>query len=85
MAQRINILLVEDSPSDVRLTQEALKDTKIPHELFVVNDGEQAMMYLRECLEQGTSHVPNVILLDLIMPLKLGHVVLAELKILWKP
>jgi two-component system, chemotaxis family, response regulator Rcp1 len=80
MAQRINILLVEDSPSDVRLTQEALKDTKIPHEMFVVNDGEQAMAYLKECHERGHSHLPNVILLDLNMPKKNGHEVLAEIK-----
>jgi two-component system, chemotaxis family, response regulator Rcp1 len=80
MAQRIKILLVEDSPSDVRLTQEALKDTKIPHEMFVVNDGEQAMAYLKECYERGASHVPNVILLDLNMPKKNGHEVLAEIK-----
>ena len=80
MPQRISILLVEDSPSDVRLTQEALKDTKIPHELFVVNDGEQAMMYMKECMEHGASHLPNMILLDLNMPKKNGHEVLAEIK-----
>jgi two-component system response regulator len=80
MARKISILLVEDSPSDVRLTEEALKDTKLPHELFVVNDGEQAMSYLFDCKEQGASHLPEVILLDLNMPKKNGHEVLAEIK-----
>jgi two-component system, chemotaxis family, response regulator Rcp1 len=80
MTKGLSILLVEDSPSDIRLTQEALKDTKIPHELFVVNDGEQAMAYLFECKERGASHLPQVILLDLNMPKKNGHEVLAEIK-----
>ena len=81
MADKIRILLVEDSPSDVRLTQEALLDSKTEHELNVVNDGEQALDYLRDAKERGASHLPDVILLDLNMPRKNGHEVMAEIKL----
>ena len=77
--KRIEILLVEDSPSDVRLTQEALKDTDLTYELTVVNDGEQGVDYLMKS-KAGTTKKPDLILLDLNMPKKNGHEVLAEIK-----
>lgn len=78
MSNNTRILLVEDTPSDVRLTKEALKDCKLEHSLHVVNDGEQAMDYLRSVA--GTDEQPDLLLLDLNMPKKNGHEVLAEMK-----
>ena len=76
----IEILLVEDSPADVRLTQEALKEGKIHNNLNVVGDGEEAMDYLYRRGEYSDSVRPDLILLDLNLPRKDGREVLAELK-----
>src|ERR1700679_3170390 len=80
MAETIKILLVEDSPSDVRLTEEALKEANVQHELTIAHDGYQAIEVLNSLKQKGASHLPNVILLDLNMPKKNGHEVLAEIK-----
>jgi two-component system, chemotaxis family, response regulator Rcp1 len=77
MAEKVEILLVEDTPSDVRLTQEALKDSNLDYNLNVATDGEEAMDYFRK--HAGTAQQPQIILLDLNMPRKNGHEVLAEL------
>ena len=77
MPDRIHVLLVEDTPSDVRLTKEALIDSGLEHELSVVNDGEQAMDFLKTHLSPDQR--PDLILLDLNMPKKNGHEVLKEL------
>jgi chemotaxis family two-component system response regulator Rcp1 len=76
---RIEILLVEDSASDVRLTQEALKSSSLNYNLSVVSDGEEAMKYL-SCTKDASKSKPDVILLDLNMPKKNGHEVLTEIK-----
>jgi two-component system, chemotaxis family, response regulator Rcp1 len=76
----LQILLVEDSPGDVRLTQEAFKDTQVHIDLHVAMDGAEAMAFLRR---EGTlSNVPrpDLILLDLNLPKKDGREVLAEIK-----
>ena len=76
----IEILLVEDSPGDVRLAQEALKDSKIVNTLHVVGDGVEAMAFLRrEGKYQGVPR-PDLVLLDLNLPRKDGREVLAEVK-----
>ena len=64
MGKKIEILLVEDTPSDVRLTEEALKRSDLVYNLEVVNDGEQAMSYLNKAKDD--SALPGVILLDLM-------------------
>lgn len=79
MTKRIEILLVEDTPSDVRLTQEALKDSGLTYNLNVVTDGVQAVQYLRETYG-GDKPVPDLILLDLNMPKKNGHEVLQDMQ-----
>ena len=76
----IKILLVEDSPGDVRLTREVLKDAKVLNELSVVGDGVEAMSFLRRQGEYAGTARPDLILLDLNLPRKDGREVLAEIK-----
>ncbi|MFC2061018.1 response regulator [Elusimicrobiota bacterium] len=76
----INILLVEDNPGDVRLAQEALKDSKLKNNLHVVTDGEQALEYLRQQENYSVAELPDMILLDLNLPKKDGREVLVEIK-----
>ena len=76
----INILLVEDNPGDIRLTQEVLKESKIINRLDVVMDGEEAILYLKKTGKYKDSISPDIILLDLNLPKKDGREVLAEIK-----
>jgi chemotaxis family two-component system response regulator Rcp1 len=76
----IEILLVEDNPGDVRLTQEAFREGKVANKLSVVNDGVEAMAFLRQENEYASAPRPDIILLDLNLPKKDGREVLAELK-----
>jgi len=76
----IEVLLVEDSPGDVRLTREALKDAKVHISLHVASDGIEAMAYL-ECEGPHLNAIrPDLILLDLNLPRKDGRQVLKEIK-----
>ena len=79
MTRSLRILLVEDSPSDVRLIREALKDTPVSIHLTVAQDGVEATDYLNQT-ECGNSIRPDLILLDLNLPRKNGREVLAEVK-----
>ena len=76
----IEILLVEDSPSDVRLTIEALKDAKVRNHLSVVSDGVEAVSFLKKVGKYADSPRPDLILLDLNLPKKDGREVLKEIK-----
>jgi len=76
----IEILLVEDSPGDVRLTQEAFKDAKVLNNLHVVWDGVEALRFLNREGEYAEAPRPDLILLDLNLPKKDGREVLAEIK-----
>ena len=78
--ETIHILLVEDNPGDVRLTEEALKDSKVHIRLDVVMDGVEAMDYLRRAGKYANASRPDIILLDLNLPRKDGRTVLAEIK-----
>lgn len=78
--QNIEILLVEDNPGDVRLTKEALKDNKVRNNLTVVEDGVEAMSFLRREGRYTGSPRPDLILLDLNLPKKDGREVLSEIK-----
>ena len=79
-ARPVDILLVEDNPADVRLTQEALKEGKMANDLHVVSDGEQAVQFLRRQDAFADAPRPDLILLDLNLPKKSGRDVLAEIK-----
>jgi chemotaxis family two-component system response regulator Rcp1 len=78
-AKPVDILLVEDNPGDVRLTQEALKDAKLKINLHVVNDGVEAMSFLRRKGQYAARPRPDIVL-DLNLPKKDGREVLAEIK-----
>lgn len=76
----MQILLVEDNPGDIRLTQEALKEGSIRNELHVVKDGVEAIDYLKRKGKYTNQSTPDIILLDLNLPRKDGREVLAEIK-----
>lgn len=74
------ILLVEDSPTDVLMTREVLSQSRLLNCLEVVNDGLEAMAFLRRNEPYANARRPDLILLDLNMPKKDGREVLAEIK-----
>ncbi len=80
LGRAIEILLVEDSPSDTDLTVAALAAAKVANRLSVVEDGVQAMQFLRREGEYASAPRPDLILLDLNLPRKDGREVLSELK-----
>jgi CheY-like chemotaxis protein len=79
-SKAVEILLVEDSPGDVRLTIEALKEAKVTNNLSVVQDGVEAMDFLQQKGSYKDATRPDLILLDLNLPRKDGREVLAEIK-----
>jgi len=76
----IEILLVEDSPGDVRLTIEALKEAKVKNNLTVAKDGVEAVDFLLKKNQFKDATRPDLILLDLNLPRKDGRELLAEIK-----
>ncbi|MDD3797622.1 MAG: response regulator [Novosphingobium sp.] len=76
----IEILLVEDNPADIRLTQEGLKEAKVTNNLHAVTNGRDALdfLYRREAYTDAPR--PDLVLLDLNLPGLSGHSVLAEIK-----
>lgn len=75
-----DVLLVEDNPSDVYLTQVAFRRSRTESEIHVVEDGIQAMAFLRRELPYANAPRPDLVLLDLNLPRKDGYKVLAEMK-----
>lgn len=78
--KEVEVLLVEDNPGDVRLTMEALKEAKMHNRVSVVQDGMEAMDFLRKRGKFADATRPDLILLDLNLPRKNGREVLAEIK-----
>jgi two-component system, chemotaxis family, response regulator Rcp1 len=76
----IEVLLVEDNPADVRLTQEAFRECRIANNLRVVQDGVEAMEYLARRGRYKDAPRPDLVLLDLNLPRKSGREVLEEIK-----
>lgn len=79
-ARLVEILLVEDNPADVRLTQVAIKKSKIANKLHIVNDGIEALNFLKKKEQYKNMPRPDLILLDLNLPRKNGFEVLKEIK-----
>jgi two-component system, chemotaxis family, response regulator Rcp1 len=77
----IEVLLVEDSAGDVRLTREAFKDAKVHINLHVASDGAEAMAFLKHDGVHANAPRPDLILLDLNLPKKDGREVLEEIKV----
>lgn len=76
----VNILLIEDNPGDVRLTQEAFKEGNLGVNLSVVMDGVEAVYYLRKTGKYTEVTTPDLILLDLNLPKRDGREVLEDIK-----
>ena len=79
----LTVLLVEDNPRDVRLTQRAFQQAGLTHDLRVVRDGDEALLYLHHegaYAEPGAAPRPDVILLDLNLPRMGGHELLRRIK-----
>lgn len=74
------VLLVEDNPADVRMIREALAVSRLPHRLYVVEDGEQALDFLARTGAYADAPVPDLMLLDLNIPRINGHEVLERLR-----
>jgi CheY-like chemotaxis protein len=78
--KRIHVLLVEDNPGDIRLTQEAFSQAQRPIELHVATDGVEALDFLHGRGQFSDAPRPDLVLLDLNLPRKNGREVLAEIK-----
>jgi CheY-like chemotaxis protein len=76
----LNLLLVEDDPGDVLMTREALSGAKVLHELFVVDNGESAIQFLRNEGDHAGAPRPDLIFLDLNLPRLDGREVLSIVK-----
>jgi two-component system, chemotaxis family, response regulator Rcp1 len=78
--KNLRILIIEDSPSDAELAVEAFKQSKLSNEIAVMDDGKEALLYLRRKGKYLNAHRPDLILLDLNMPKLHGLAVLKEIK-----
>ncbi len=78
--RKLSILLVEDNLGDIRLTREALEESKISYRLHVVRDGVESLTFLRKKKFYKDVDLPDVIFLDLNLPKKNGRKVLTEIK-----
>jgi chemotaxis family two-component system response regulator Rcp1 len=76
----INVLMIEDNPDDVFLAQEALKEFNAPVNMITVENGLEAILFLRQKDKYKDVSLPDLILLDLNLPKKNGRQVLAEIK-----
>ena len=80
MVHPIEILLVEDNPGDARLAKEALKESKLKNNLYIADDGVEAMDFLNKKGKYKDMPRPDLVILDLNLPRKDGREVLNEIK-----
>ncbi|MFQ6090834.1 MAG: response regulator [Candidatus Bipolaricaulia bacterium] len=79
-SKKLKILLVEDDPNDVKLTERALSRSSVKSELFVTRDGQEALDFLYKQGQFADAPRPDLIFLDLKLPKVDGHEVLAKIK-----
>ncbi len=79
-SQMINVLLIEDDPEDVDLTEEALAQSRVMVKLSVVHDGEEALAYLNQEGKYANQQLPDLIWLDLNLPGMSGQEILQEIR-----
>lgn len=79
-ARPIEILLVEDNAEEAEMTMNALRDGRVRNRIHWVDDGEEALSFLRRQGRHGGAARPDLVLLDLRLPRMSGHEVLAEIK-----
>ncbi len=78
--KKFKVLMIEDNPGDVLLTSEALKESKFVVDIEVINNGKEGVDFLFQRGDFQTSIRPDLVLLDINLPLKTGHQVLQEIK-----
>ncbi len=78
--RQYDILMVEDNPADVRLAMEVWREAEVRHRLSVVQDGEAAMAFLRRGGAYARAPRPDIVFLDLNLPLQDGRELLAKIK-----
>ena len=78
--KRKRLLLVEDNPGDIRLTQEAIKECQIDIDMDVISDGDKVMSFLNKEGEYADAEKPDIIMLDLNLPKRNGIEILREIK-----
>jgi two-component system, chemotaxis family, response regulator Rcp1 len=78
--KQLEILLIDDSPGDVRMTQLALEAAGIPHRLHVASSGEQGLLFLLQDGEHAAAPRPDLVLLDLKLPKASGFSVLSAVR-----
>ncbi len=76
----VEILMVEDNPGTVRLTQEVMRESKVRNTMHVVHDGVEALAFMRQQGRYATAPRPDLVLLDLNLPRKDGRETLSEMK-----
>ena len=80
LSRPVEILMVEDNPGTVRLTQEVMRDSRVRNAMYVVDDGVEALAFLRKQGRYASAPRPDLVLLDLNLPRKDGRETLAEMK-----
>ena len=78
--ESIHVLLVEDSPADIRYAQETLREFKLQNQLYVVGDGEEALRFLRNEGAYASVPMPDMVLLDITLPKMDGVELIAEIR-----
>jgi len=78
--KKIHVLLVEDNEGDIVLTEEAFRGSELINKITAIRNGKEALIFLHQALADANGQLPDLILLDINLPLKSGHEVLQKIK-----